>query len=54
MLAHWDDVEGGRAEAGRIAGLWTDLGSAAGTRMVGVTRIQSRLEDLDYDDGEPR
>jgi uncharacterized cupin superfamily protein len=40
VLAHWDDVEGGRAEAGHIAGLWTDLGSAAGTKTVGVTRIQ--------------
>ena len=40
MLAHWDEVESGRAEAGHIAGLWTDLGSAAGTKTVGVTRIR--------------
>ena len=40
VIAHWDDVESGRAEAGHIAGLWTDLGSAAGTKTVGVTRIQ--------------
>ena len=40
MLAHWDDVESGRAETGHIAGVWTDLGSAAGTKTVGVKRIQ--------------
>ena len=40
MIAHWDDVENGRAEAGHIAGLWTDLGAAAGTSTVGVNRIQ--------------
>ena len=40
MIAHWDEVESGRAEAGHIAGLWTDLGSAAGTKTVGVSRIQ--------------
>jgi uncharacterized cupin superfamily protein len=40
VIAHWDDVESGRAEAGHIAGLWTDLGSAAGTKTIGVCRIQ--------------
>ncbi|MEO5577301.1 MAG: cupin domain-containing protein [Gaiellaceae bacterium] len=40
MIAHWDDVESGRAEAGHIAGLWTDLGSAAGAKTVGVNRIR--------------
>jgi hypothetical protein len=81
VIAHWDDVESGRAEAGHIAGIWMDLGSAAGTKTVGVSRSQVdpgkwstplrakvswlggswveagtgiRLEDLDYDDGEPR
>ena len=58
MLAHWDEVESGRAEAGHIAGLWTDLGSAAGTKTVGVSfrglGLIARLEDLDDDDGEPR
>jgi hypothetical protein len=42
VIAHWDEAESGRAEAGHIAGEWTDLGVAAG-----------RLDDLDYDDGEP-
>ncbi len=48
MIAHWDEVESGRAGAGHIVGLWTDLGSAAGTKKVGVTRP----DDLDDDDGE--
>ena len=40
MIAHWDEVESGRAEAGHIAGVWTDLGAAAGTKTVGVSRIR--------------
>ena len=40
MIAHWDEARSGRAEAGHIAGVWTDLGQAAGTRTVGVKRIQ--------------
>jgi uncharacterized cupin superfamily protein len=40
VLAHWDDVEGGRAEAGHLAGRWRDLGRAAGTKTVGVNRIE--------------
>ena len=40
MIAHWDEAESGRAEAGHLAGLWTDLGAAAGTQRVGVCRIQ--------------
>jgi uncharacterized cupin superfamily protein len=39
-VAHWDDVRGGRREAGHIAGTWYDLGSAAGTVGAGVKRIQ--------------
>ena len=58
MLAHWDEVESGRAEAGHVAGLWTDLGSAAGTKTAGVSfrgpGLIARLEDLVDDDGEPR
>jgi uncharacterized cupin superfamily protein len=38
-LTHWDEVEPSRREAGHIAGTWRDLGSAAGTRGVGVKRI---------------
>jgi uncharacterized cupin superfamily protein len=40
VIAHWDEVEGERAEEGHLAGTWYDLGTAAGTRDVGVTRIQ--------------
>jgi uncharacterized cupin superfamily protein len=39
-LAHWDDVEGRRREAGHIAGTWFDLGRAAGTMGAGLKRIQ--------------
>ena len=40
MIAHWDEAESGRGDAGHMAGRWTDLGSAAGTRTVGLSRIQ--------------
>jgi uncharacterized cupin superfamily protein len=40
VIAHWDEAAGGRAEAGHIAGEWTDLGRAAGTRTVGLKRIK--------------
>ncbi len=40
MIAQWDEVESERAEAGHIAGLWTELGSAAGTKTVGLCRIR--------------
>jgi uncharacterized cupin superfamily protein len=39
-VAHWDDIEGRRDEAGHLAGTWTDLGTPAGSVTVGVTRIQ--------------
>ena len=39
-LAHWDEVEGYRREAGHIAGTWFDLGTAAGSVGAGVKRIQ--------------
>jgi uncharacterized cupin superfamily protein len=40
VICHWDEVESGRAEAGHIAGEWTDLGVAAGTKTVGLCRIR--------------
>ena len=40
MIAHWDEVEGERLEEGHLCGTWTDLGEAAGSKRVGVTRIQ--------------
>src|SRR5215218_9197215 len=39
-LAHWDDVEARRADLGHLGGRWRDLGDAAGTRRVGLKRIQ--------------
>ena len=39
-VAHWDDVEGRRRQAGHIAGTWFDLGRAAGTVGAGLKRIQ--------------
>jgi uncharacterized cupin superfamily protein len=39
-VAHWDDVEGRRREAGHIDGTWYDLGSAAGSSRVGLQRIR--------------
>ena len=40
MIANWNDVHGERLEEGHLAGTWYDLGEAAGTEDVGVTRIQ--------------
>jgi uncharacterized cupin superfamily protein len=40
VICHWDELESGRADAGHIAGLWTDLGAGAGTATVGLNRIR--------------
>ncbi len=40
MIAHWDDVKSGRGQAGHIGGEWSDLGDAAGTKSVGLSRIR--------------
>jgi uncharacterized cupin superfamily protein len=37
---HWDDVEGARRTAGHLDSTWFDLGSAAGSRDAGVSRIR--------------
>ena len=42
MIAHWDEAESNRAEAGHIAGEWN--------RGLGLI---ARPDDLDCDDGEP-
>ena len=39
-LAHWDEVEPRRSARPALGGAWSDLGSAAGSRGVGVNRIQ--------------
>ena len=40
MIAHWDDVDKDRAEVGHLGAIWINLGVAAGTKTVGVNRIQ--------------
>ena len=37
---HWDDVTGRRVEVGPLAGVWRDLGRAAGTVTTGLRHIQ--------------
>ena len=39
-VVHWDDAEPRRQERGHIAGVWRDLGTAAGSVAVGVKRIE--------------
>jgi uncharacterized cupin superfamily protein len=39
-IAHWDDVEKVRRDFGNIHALWSYLGEAAGSRAVGVRRIE--------------
>ena len=39
-VVHWDEVERERAEVGELASWTTDLGTAAGSYTVGVTRWQ--------------
>jgi len=38
-LAHWDDLEPRRPKWPALGGAWTDLGTAAGSRGVGLNRI---------------
>jgi uncharacterized cupin superfamily protein len=40
VLAHWDEVEPVRQEAGDIRGEWQALGDAAGSDGVGLNRIR--------------
>jgi len=40
VIAHWDELEAERDSAGRIPGTWTELGRAAGSKTVGLNRIQ--------------
>jgi uncharacterized cupin superfamily protein len=39
-IAHWDDAEPRRRDFGHIGASWADLGSAAGSVVVGVKRIR--------------
>jgi uncharacterized cupin superfamily protein len=40
VIAHWDEVEGERVDKGPLGFTTYDLGEAAGTEMVGVTRAR--------------
>lgn len=40
MIAHWDEVPKRRSEQDELGATWTALGRAAGTRTVGLNRIQ--------------
>ena len=46
MIAHWDEVESGRAEAGHYP--HSDTICFRGPGLI------AKLEDLAYDDSEPR
>jgi len=39
-IVHWDDIPSELHEAGGIRSRWADLGTAAGTRGVGLNRIR--------------
>jgi len=39
-LVHWDDVTGRRVEVGPLAGVWRDLGQAAGSVTTGLRHVQ--------------
>ena len=39
-IVHWDDVEPRRAEMEHLAATWRNLGRAAGTKTVGLQRIE--------------
>ena len=39
-LVHWDDVIGRRVEVGSLAGVWRDLGRAAGSVTTGLRHVQ--------------
>jgi uncharacterized cupin superfamily protein len=40
VIANWDDVERQPIDKGHLRGTWRDLGDAAGTKRVGVQRIE--------------
>ena len=40
MIAHWDETESRHREVGHLAGEWTNLGTAAGTKTVGLSRVK--------------
>jgi uncharacterized cupin superfamily protein len=40
VISHWSDAETGRGDLGHLGGAWTDLGAAAASKRIGVSRIQ--------------
>jgi uncharacterized cupin superfamily protein len=40
VIAHWDDVEGRRAEKGPMAATWQRVGDAAGAEGIGINRVR--------------
>jgi uncharacterized cupin superfamily protein len=40
VLAHWDEVESYDEKLGHLGGDWTPLGRAAGTKGIGLSRVQ--------------
>ena len=39
-IAHWDELEARRPQQPGVGGAWTQLGTAAGSKTVGLNRIQ--------------
>jgi uncharacterized cupin superfamily protein len=46
VIAHWDDVEPRDVEAGHLRARWTNLGRAAGSVRIGVTRLELGPGDI--------
>jgi uncharacterized cupin superfamily protein len=40
VLAHWDEVDGRRAEKGPMAATWQRLGDAGGAKGIGLNRVR--------------
>ncbi|HXY81152.1 MAG TPA: cupin domain-containing protein [Gaiellaceae bacterium] len=45
-LAHWDDLQPGRPGRAGLGGAWTQLGTPAGSKTVGLNRIQLRAGEV--------
>ena len=45
-IAHWDDVPKRRRDNGFLGATWRDLGSAAGSLGIGVTRIEMAAGEI--------
>jgi uncharacterized cupin superfamily protein len=45
-VAHWDEVEKRRRDRGEMSGLWSELGSAAGSWRAGANRIELQPAEM--------